>query len=150
MAQVDQRVEQPIGQTSDPGPNRINANRFEMPEADFHCCDREIVERAILEAGLTGRQQMANPSDGGEVHCAAGEPGSAKRGERSVFHEQAADACGIPEHLVEGDADELRAHTLKVEPIGRDERGGIEQDVPATGVRRATSSSGCLTPEKLD
>ncbi len=50
-------------------------------------------------------------------------------------NEEAADARGIAEHLVEGDADEVGLDRPQIEPVGRHERGPVQQDVPPLLVR---------------
>ena len=61
--------------------------------------------------------------------------GRSQLGERLAAGEQAADAGRLAEHLVEGERDEVRVPAGQVEPVGRHERGGVEQHVPAVRVR---------------
>ena len=57
--------------------------------------------------------------------------GRSQLGQRFAPHQQAAQPGRIAEHLVEGEGDEIRMPPAQVEPVGRHEGGGIEQDIPA-------------------
>jgi hypothetical protein len=78
-----------------------------MAEADFHSRDRQVVERAVLEAGFTGRENMTPALDGGEVDGAAGKPWATELSEHRVANQQTADTGGVSEHLVERHTDEV-------------------------------------------
>ncbi len=143
--------EEPAGEAADSRLNRVDADPFEMAQSDFDGGNAQIVQRAILEARFPRRQDVKPSLDGGEVDRAAGEPRPLQAGERGIPNQEAADAGRVAEHLVERDRDEVRSDGFQIEPVGRDERRRIEQDVPAVRARpRSTSASGCLTPEKFD
>src|SRR3954465_10629705 len=74
---------------------------------------------------------MRAPLDAREVHRAASKQGTTKPIERAVAREEAADAGGVAEHLVEGHRDEVWLDRAEIQAGRRDERRGIEQDEPA-------------------
>ena len=76
--------------------------------------------------------------------------GRSSLAERLAAGEQRADAGRPAEHLVERERHEVGVPAGEVEPVGRDERGGVEQHVPAGSWASSIHSSGCWTPEKFD
>jgi hypothetical protein len=73
--------------------------------------------------------------DEGGDDRAAREPGPLELGQDVATGEQAADAGRPAEHLVEGQGDEVGVPATEVEPVGGDVGGGVEEHVPAVGVR---------------
>ena len=67
----------------------------------------------------------------------AGEPRPAQPGQRVPPGQQAADPGRVAEHLVEAHRDELGLDRAQVEPVGRDERGRVEQHVVPCGLGQA-------------
>src|SRR5581483_3917390 len=66
---------------------------------------------------------------------AAGETRPFELRGRLATGDQRADASRPAEHLVEGEAHEVRVPAREIEPVRRDERSGVEQYVPTRGVR---------------
>ena len=65
-----------------------------------------------------------------------GEPRTSQARECLPARDQGTDARWVPEHLVPGDRDEVRVPATKIQAIGGQEGRGVEQDVPATLVRK--------------
>ena len=81
-------------------------------------------------AGARRAGNAAGPHRG-ERDRAAGEPRSAQHPQPVAAHEQAADAGGVSEHLVERGDNERRPHRTEIELVRRHERRCVEQHVPA-------------------
>ena len=144
-------VEQPARERLDVLVDRLDPDPLEEAEADLDRGQVEEVDGAVLEVGRAGRRLVPLALDEGGDDRAAGEPGPLELGERLAARDQAADAGRLAEHLVERERDEVRVPAGEVEPVGRHERGGVEQHVPAVlRARCSIQSSGCWTPEKFD
>jgi hypothetical protein len=102
---------------------------------NFDRGDRQVIQRSILEAGFSGREDVATATDGGEVDGAARKPWSMELAERAVAHQQTADTGRVSKHLVERDADKIGPHLAQAQAVRRHVRRRIEQHVPAAIVR---------------
>ena len=85
MPHRDQPFEQPAGEAVHARLNRVDAGSGQMPQPDLDGGDREVVQRAVFEASLAGREDMTTALDRREVDRAAGKPRSMKSaGERRL------------------------------------------------------------------
>ena len=91
---------------------------IEIVQARCHGRDAQKVQRAVLKSGLARSQYVRLPLDAREVDRPAGEPRPMEPCKGPTAGDQAADAGGIAEHLVERHADKVRLDGVKVEPIG--------------------------------
>ena len=117
--------------------DRVDADRREMPQADLDGGNRQVVQRAVLEAGFARARGCGAALHGGEVDRAAGKP--------RTLQLARARCCGPADSRRRSDSrTSCRTRSLtksgcdlaQVEAVGRHERRRVEQHVPAALVRR--------------
>ncbi len=134
VLQLGQAVEQPAGQVADPPVDQVDADVADPGQAGGDVGNGEEVERAVLERALVVEQPVPAALHAGAQDRPAGEPRAAQPGQRVPPGQQAAEPGRIAEHLVEAHRHELGPDRAQVEPVGRDERGRVEQHVVARGL----------------
>jgi len=128
----------------------LDPDAVEEAQSDLDRGEVEVVDRAVFEVRGAGRGLVVLALHERGDDRPAREPRPLEPGERVAAGEQAADAGGPAEHLVERDRDEVRMPRAQVKRVRGDECGGVEQHVPACDCACAIHSSGCCTPEKFD
>ena len=78
MTHRDQLIEQPAGEAVHARLDLVDAGGGQVPQPDLDGRDREIVQRAVFETGLTGREDVTTAADRGEVDRSASEPRALK------------------------------------------------------------------------
>ncbi len=149
VPQREQLRQHPCCQAGHPRLERRDADTLEMTQTRSDGRDSQIVERPVFEAGFLLRENVRPALHRCEVDRAARKPRSCQFPQDRVAHDETADAGRIPEHLVEGDADEIRVNCRQIEAIGRNERRCVEQHVPTRAVRFVDDVERVLHPGKI-
>ena len=112
---------------------------MDMARGRTRMCDESVREgerMRVWASSVRGRHRTPYLEDGDGL-CGAGHHDAAPAPKdlaqdvgRPLVHEEAAQARGDAKHLVEADGDKVGLIPAQVEPVRRDEGGGIEQHAP--------------------
>ena len=153
VTQRDELLEQPAGQAAHARLNGVDADVREMAQPDLDGRNGEVVQRAVLEAGFARRQDVRLPWTVAKLTVPPANHGRCETRPAPSF------ARSAGSRRRSGSRTSCRTTIVtksgwtrrEIEAVGRHERRGVEQHVPALRPRAASiSSSGCFTPEKLD
>src|SRR4029077_5735014 len=75
VSQIEQRAEEPFGETRYARVNGLDADALEMREADCDGGDAQEIQGAILKSRFARRQDTDPSLNGCEIHRATGKPG---------------------------------------------------------------------------
>ena len=112
MAQREQLLQDPAGQTSDPLVNQFNPNRSHIAQADLHGWQQQIIDGAIFKPRFSRSQVKAQPGgiggqDRGENDGSTGKPGTAQFAQGAFACQQTAHACWKAEEFIERKRNEV-------------------------------------------
>ena len=120
---------------------RVEADLLEMPKAELHGGDAEEVQacrpRTRPHRATAGARR---PWTVAKFTVPPANHGRWSVSSARVAGEQTADAGRVAEHLVEGDADEVRPHGPQVQAVRGHERRCVEQHVPPSSPAPARST----------
>jgi len=130
-----QRVDEPSREAHHALVDQVHPHGRQVAQSHLDGRDVEIVDRAVLKARFARRQEVAVTLHRRDRDRAAGIPGAPQPRQRRFARQQAPCAGRVAEHLVEREGHEVRQPARQVQPVGRCERRGIHQHVPAQGLR---------------
>ena len=144
MTKPGQTVEQPFRQAGDAPVDRVAIDAIDVSQSGHDGREVEVVDRAVLERRLVGVEVVTIAGDRCHGHRPSREPWAGQALEPVAPDQQAPDARGEAEDLVEGHDDEIGPKVTDIEAVGRSERRGVDEDVPPVVVRLVDQIEGVL------